>query len=117
VPKFDPAGVSKEVIEICKRYKISQVTGDAYGGEWPRDPLKKGGIAYVLSEKTAVGVVLGLPPGRELQAVRATRPRSSPEGLNQFTNLERRVGRTGRDSVDHPPGGHDDVANGIANGA
>ena len=29
----------------------------------------------------------------------------------ELGNLERRVARGGRDSIDHPPGGHDDVAN------
>jgi hypothetical protein len=34
---------------------------------------------------------------------------------NQPTNLERRVGRgTGRDSIDHPPGAHDDLAKAAA---
>jgi hypothetical protein len=34
--------------------------------------------------------------------------------LNQLVSLERRVARGGRDSIDHPPGGHDDVANAVA---
>ena len=29
----------------------------------------------------------------------------------QLSNLERRTARSGRDSVDHAPGSHDDVAN------
>jgi hypothetical protein len=33
--------------------------------------------------------------------------------VNQLCNLERRTGRTGKDSIDHPPGSHDDVANGV----
>jgi len=28
--------------------------------------------------------------------------------------LERRTGRSGRDLIDHPPGGHDDLANAVA---
>jgi hypothetical protein len=28
--------------------------------------------------------------------------------------LERRTARSGRDSIDHPPGGRDDVANAVA---
>jgi hypothetical protein len=32
----------------------------------------------------------------------------------QFVGLERRVGRTGKDSIDHAPGGHDDLANAAA---
>ena len=32
----------------------------------------------------------------------------------QFQCLERRTGRSGKDSVDHPPGMHDDIANAVA---
>ena len=32
----------------------------------------------------------------------------------QFQCLERRTGRSGKDSVDHPPGLHDDLANAVA---
>jgi hypothetical protein len=38
----------------------------------------------------------------------------SPKLLAQLVGLERRVGRGGRDSIDHAPGGHDDVANAVA---
>ena len=34
----------------------------------------------------------------------------------QLVALERKVSRGGRDSIDHPPGGHDDLAN-VAAGA
>src|SRR4029453_17885011 len=35
--------------------------------------------------------------------------------VRQLISLERRTGRgTGRDIIDHPPGGHDDVANAAA---
>ena len=32
----------------------------------------------------------------------------------QLVNLERRTSRGGRDSIDHSPGGHDDIANAVA---
>jgi hypothetical protein len=32
----------------------------------------------------------------------------------QLVGLERRTARGGRDSIDHPPGGHDDRANAVA---
>lgn len=41
-----------------------------------------------------------LPPDDKLQA--------------QLVGLERRTARGGRDSIDHPPGGHDDRANVVA---
>ena len=34
--------------------------------------------------------------------------------LNQFQNLERKTARGGRESIDHPPGAHDDRANAVA---
>lgn len=32
----------------------------------------------------------------------------------QLLNLERRTSRAGKDSVDHPPGAYDDIANSAA---
>jgi hypothetical protein len=34
--------------------------------------------------------------------------------LMQLTSLERRTSRAGKDSIDHAPGAHDDVANAVA---
>ncbi|MCA6112484.1 hypothetical protein [Bradyrhizobium cenepequi] len=34
--------------------------------------------------------------------------------ITQLVSLERRTSRGGRDIVDHPPGGHDDIANAAA---
>jgi len=34
--------------------------------------------------------------------------------INQLASLERRTARGGRDSIDHPPMAHDDVANAAA---
>jgi hypothetical protein len=37
-----------------------------------------------------------------------------PRLINQICGLERRTARGGRDSIDHSPGNHDDVANAVA---
>ena len=37
-----------------------------------------------------------------------------PRLATQLTGLERRTARSGKDSIDHAPGGHDDVANAVA---
>jgi hypothetical protein len=34
--------------------------------------------------------------------------------LTQLVGLERRTARGGRDSIDHTPGAHDDLANAVA---
>jgi hypothetical protein len=37
-----------------------------------------------------------------------------PRLSTQLTGLERRTARSGKDSIDHAPGGHDDLANAVA---
>jgi hypothetical protein len=34
--------------------------------------------------------------------------------IAQIVGLERRVSRAGRDSIDHAPGAHDDIANAVS---
>jgi hypothetical protein len=36
-----------------------------------------------------------------------------PRLAKQFGDLERRTARLGRDSISHPPGGHDDLCNAV----
>ena len=37
-----------------------------------------------------------------------------PRMIQQFVGLERRTARSGRDSIDHAPGAHDDLCNVVA---
>lgn len=111
---FDPEEVSKEVVEICRAYQIAEVTGDAYGGEWPREPLRKRGVQYALSDKTRSELYLEFLPVINSGRCELLDREANKKMVNQFSNLERRTGRTGKDSVDHPPGSHDDVANAVA---
>jgi hypothetical protein len=114
VPKFDPAEVSNEVVQICKDFGVRKVIGDAYGGEWPRDPLKKKGIDYELSKMSRSELYLALAPVVNSRRCEILDAEHHKKMVNQLCNLERRTGRTGKDSIDHPPGSHDDVANAVA---
>ncbi|MCD0421873.1 hypothetical protein LOC51_32070 [Rubrivivax sp. JA1024] len=38
----------------------------------------------------------------------------NPRLINQLAALERKTSRGGKDTIDHPPAGHDDVANVVA---
>ena len=49
-PPFSPEGVTTEFADLCKRYRITEVRGDRYAGEWPREQFRKQGITYELSE-------------------------------------------------------------------
>lgn len=106
-----PAEIVAEYVETLKSYGIRKVTGDKYAGSWPADEFEKHGIDYEPSEKPKSGLYLDLLP-----ALNSGRVELPPDDrlVNQLLGLERRTARGGRDSIDHPPGGHDDRANVIA---
>jgi hypothetical protein len=53
------------------------------------------------------------PPVRTRDAGHITLPRHD-RLIAQIVGLERRVSRAGRDSIDHAPGTHDDIANAVS---
>ena len=69
------------------------------------------GIHYQPSEKTKSELFLELLPGINSRRVELL---DSPRLVSQLTRLERRTARSGKDSIDHQPGGHDDLANAVA---
>lgn len=111
IPPFSPKQVVKEFCDLMKSYRITQVTGDRYGGEWPREVFRDNGIQYKTSDKTKSDLYIGLLPLINSQGCELL---SNKRLISQLCNLERRTARSGKDSVDHGPGGRDDVANAVA---
>jgi hypothetical protein len=110
-PPFSPDDVVKDFAALLRTYRITTVTGDRYAGEWPRERFGAHGITYKPSEKTKSDIY------REFVApVNAERVAllDVPVLRAQLVALERRVARGGKDSIDHPRGGRDDVANAAA---
>lgn len=108
---FSPESVVEEFAALLKRYGLRRVTGDRYAGEWPREAFGRHGIAYLLSEFPKSAIYLDFLPrlnSGEAQLL------DIPALVNQLGALERRTARGGRDSIDHSPGAHDDVANAAA---
>jgi hypothetical protein len=111
-PPFDPSEITKECADVLKPYRIKLVTGDNYGGEWPVEQFRKHGVTYQLAEKHRSQLYLGLIP--VLNSRRAELP-DNRKMIDELRRLERRRGRSGKDSIDHPAyGGSDDVANSVA---
>jgi hypothetical protein len=110
-PPFSPESVVSEFAELLKRYRISKVVGDRYAGEWPREAFRDHGITYEPSAKPKSDLYRDLLPSLNSGEVDLL---ESDRILNQLVGLERRTARGGRDSIDHAPGGHDDVANAVA---
>jgi hypothetical protein len=113
-PPFSPEAVINEFAALCRSYRISRIEGDRYAGEFPRQQFRKRGVEYQCSDKTKSDLFRDLLP--MLNAGRLTLPKSY-RLVNQLCGLERRVARSGKDSIDHGPGSHDDLANAVAGAA
>lgn len=110
-PPFSPEAVTTDFALLLKRYHIRSAVGDRFGGEWPRERLKVHGISYTIAEKSKSDIYRDFLPllnSGEVQLL------DNERLTNQLCNLERRTARGGRDSIDHPPNGHDDIANVVA---
>jgi hypothetical protein len=110
-PPFSPEIVCGELAQLLKSYHIFTVQGDKYAGVWPREQFSKFDIIYEQSAAPKSELYIGLLPlinSRRIELL------DDPRLINQIASLERRTARGGRDSIDHAPGMHDDLANVIA---
>ncbi|HEX2379554.1 MAG TPA: hypothetical protein VHI74_02280 [Methyloceanibacter sp.] len=110
-PPFSPEAVVEEYAALLRTYRCSKVYGDRYGGEWPREQFQKRHVHYEPAEKPKSELYRDLLPLINSGAVDLL---ESERLVIQLTSLERRTARGGKDSIDHVPGAHDDLANAVA---
>ena len=110
-PPFSPEAVVEEFADICRKYRVTKVHGDRYAGEWPREQFRKRGVNYECSGETKSQLYLATLP---LINSGACDLLDSDRLITQLASLERKVTRGGRDTIDHRPGAHDDLANAAA---
>jgi len=110
-PPFSPEATINEFTILLRSYRVTKVTGDKYAGEFPRELFRRRGVTYWTSEKSKSDLYRDMLPA--LNSGRILLPRNE-RLISQLTGLERRTTRAGRDSIDHSPGGHDDLANAVA---
>lgn len=110
-PPFSPDATVAEFARVIHGYGVYQVEGDRYAGEWPREGFRRYGISYRVSERPRSDLYRDLLP---LLNSRSVELLDVPKLTAQLIGLERRTARGGRDSIDHAPGRHDDVANAAA---
>jgi hypothetical protein len=108
---FSPESAVVDFADLLKQYRISRVRGDRYAGEWPRDAFRRCGIAYDLAEAPKSDLYRDLLPLVNSGKVQLL---GNKRLITQLLGLERRTSRAGKDSIDHAPGGHDDLANAAA---
>jgi len=107
-PPFSPEAVVAEFAQALALYRVDSVVGDRYGAGWVEEAFRKAGIGYTPSEHAKSAIysnALALLNSARCELLDLARLRS------QLLGLERRTARGGRDSIDHAPRSHDDVAN------
>ncbi len=107
-PPFSPEAVVGEFCDLLKTYGIRKVTGDRYAGEFAREPFRKAGISYELTDRLSASDVfrecLPLLNSGKVELLDHARLQA------ELIALERRTSRNGKDNIGHPPSGHDDIA-------
>jgi len=110
-PPFSPESVTREFATALKSYRVLKVKGDHFGGLWPREQFAKRMVEYNPHVKPKSELYLSLLAAINSETVELL----DNERLKaQLVGLERRTSRAGRDSIDHGPGQHDDIANAVA---
>ena len=107
---FSPEEVVQGFCATLKRWKVSEVTGDAYSADWNTDSWTRNGVTYRTSDLSRSQLYLNALP---IITSRQCRLLHSERMVAQFCALERKTGRN-QDSIDHPPNGWDDVCNAVA---
>ena len=125
----NPHVVVAEMVKVLREYRCDKAIGDAYAAEWTKTTFEALGIKYERASKTEWN------EGTRIKN-KVAKPRSQlymellprlhaaeielPDNdmlVTQLSNLERRTRSGGRDTIDHGPGGHDDLANAVAGAA
>jgi hypothetical protein len=110
-PPFSPDIITGNFALQLKAYRIHEVAGDRYAGEWPRERFRHHGIEYKISTLTKSEIYRSWLPDLNSGKVELL---DDSRLFSQLLQLERRTGTQGREIIDHPPGGHDDLANAVA---
>ncbi len=110
-PPFDPEVAVAACTAVLRRFGVTRVTGDRYAGLWPAARFAEHGIAFEQSARPKSDLYCDLLPLLNAKRVELL---DNPRLAAQLVGLERRTARSGRDTVDHTPGGHDDLANVVA---
>jgi hypothetical protein len=110
-PPFSPDQTVAEFASVFRSYGVTTVVGDRYASSWPPERFFAHGIKYEASEMTHSELYLNLLPLVNSARVELL---DNSRMVSQFASLERRVARSGQDSVDSPKNMHEDIANSVA---
>jgi hypothetical protein len=107
-PPHNPHQVISEMSVNLKTYGVTRCKGDRYSAQFAVASFAACGIKYEHSEMNRSELYLEALPKITSGEVELL---DDERLLDQFANLERRTRSGGRDIVDHPSGGADDLCN------
>jgi hypothetical protein len=111
VPPFSPESTVEDMARTLKAWGISRIVGDRYAGIWPVSEFARFGITYEQNAAPKSDLYRELLPLLNSKRVALL---DHQKLVTQLVGLERRIARGGKDSIDHAPGAHDDLANCVA---
>jgi hypothetical protein len=109
-PTFRPNAAVEEFAQLATSYDIIEVTGDNWGTGFVGGRFGDSGIGYIKSKLDKSAIYRELLPLLNSGAIELL---DDQRLVAQLAALERQPGK-GKDRIDHPTGGHDDVANAVA---
>ena len=110
-PPCNPVLVVGQMADELKRYGLVVTVGDRYAAEFNTQSFRSNGITYLSAEQSKSELYLELIGpicSKEIELP------DSEDLVGQIASLERRTRSGGRDVIDHPSGGHDDLSNVVA---
>jgi hypothetical protein len=110
-PPFSPEATVAEFADVLKAFALTKATSDRYAGSWPTEAFRKVGITVEPSERTKSEIYQDALP---IIMSGTCELLDDARLLKQLGGLERRTARGGKDSIDHAPRQHDDLANAAA---
>jgi hypothetical protein len=110
-PPFNPHLVILDMANDLRQYDCGRVTGDNYAAEFVKRAFETEGLHYVKCDKPKSQLYAELLPRLMSGDIELL---DDPALIHQLSSLERRTRSGGRDIIDHPPSGHDDLANAVA---
>jgi hypothetical protein len=110
-PPFSPDQATVEFAGVIRGYGISRATADRWGCDWVAEAFAKHGVRVEQCARPKSDLYRELLAPLNSGRVELL---DNPRLVAQLCGLERRTARSGRDSIDHAQGGHDDLINSAA---
>lgn len=111
---FSPEAAVSTCATLFKAYGVRTIKMDRYAAQFPVELFAKYGITCLPSELNRSEIYHELLPLLNSGRLELL---DNDRANHQLVSLERRTTSSGRDSIDHPKGGKDDLINSIAGAA